>query len=647
MSRRSPARHVAARKLHAGAKLLKNGQPEDALRCYTEVLSKNPSSNVALLGFGKALLQSGDPRRALGALTKLLERDPTSLPGLVALAAAQKQLQRPEEAAASLERVLQRKPSHAEAHYRLGGVLLEQGKLVEAIDRYRNAASLEKKNAHYWYALGHAFATAGQVDDAEHAYERSLTLNGNQWHVHWARARNVPLVHRDTHDVEESARRATQGLGALAERAQSLTPASLAKLSAGILDNFHVHYLGTDPLSIQKTHGALVHRAMSAAFPQWSQKLAPRVVDGRIRVGFASSHIRNHTVLRLFERWMTDLDRDEFEVFVYQLGARVDSDTQRIQHAVEHVHYEPGNVGALASKISDDQLHALIYPEVGMDPHVLRLAALRLAPVQAMSCGHPITSGLPTMDVMLSGELVETEDAEQHYTEALVRLPNLGLALSEDPSLASDLSHADFGVDDASVVYLSGQSLFKYLPQHDDVFPRIAEQVPRAKFVFIANKSEDATTLFQTRLQTAFLARGLSADDFCIVLARQPRDRFQALMEISDIFLDTFEFGAGQTAIEAIGRSLVPITCPGTLARSRYTAAALKRIDVTDTIASSKEDYIDLCVKLGHDSDHRNQLREAITAQRSRLFHDEEAMNGFIRFLRDAAEPEPRCNPSG
>ena len=64
-----------------------------------------------------------------------------------------------------------------------------------------------------------------------------------------------------------------------------------------------------------------------------------------------------------------------------------------------------------------EQFDVLIYPEVGMDADVLRLASLRLAPLQCMAWGHPVTSGLPTIDVFLSSEAMEPEQSSDQYTE--------------------------------------------------------------------------------------------------------------------------------------------------------------------------------------------------------------------------------------
>ena len=72
-----------------------------------------------------------------------------------------------------------------------------------------------------------------------------------------------------------------------------------------------------------------------------------------------------------------------------------------------------------------DMPHILIYPEVGMGPVAAQLAAQRLAPTQCNFAGHPETSGYPTLDYFLSSELMEPPDGQEHYTERLIRLPNM------------------------------------------------------------------------------------------------------------------------------------------------------------------------------------------------------------------------------
>ncbi len=111
--------------------------------------------------------------------------------------------------------------------------------------------------------------------------------------------------------------------------------------------------------------------------------------------------------------------------------------------------------------IAADRPHVLIYPEVGMEPSVVRLAATRLAAVQCVAWGHPVTTGLPTMDYFLSSALMEPADGDHHYSETLIRLPNLSIAY-RPPELPAGrtLQRGAFGLAADDVVYICCQSLY-------------------------------------------------------------------------------------------------------------------------------------------------------------------------------------------
>ena len=57
-----------------------------------------------------------------------------------------------------------------------------------------------------------------------------------------------------------------------------------------------------------------------------------------------------------------------------------------------------------------------------MDGFTYFLAYSRLAPVQAVTHGHPCTTGIPTIDYFVSFKSYEPEENQKFYTEKLVRL---------------------------------------------------------------------------------------------------------------------------------------------------------------------------------------------------------------------------------
>ena len=89
------------------------------------------------------------------------------------------------------------------------------------------------------------------------------------------------------------------------------------------------------------------------------------------------------------------------------------------------------------------------------------------------------------MDYFLSSDLMEPPDADAFYTEKLVRLPNLSIYYEPVDTEPVAVTREELGLRQSATVFWSGQSLFKYLPQYDDVFVRIAREVGDCQFVFL------------------------------------------------------------------------------------------------------------------------------------------------------------------
>ncbi|MEB3279741.1 MAG: glycosyl transferase family 2, partial [Lyngbya sp.] len=169
------------------------------------------------------------------------------------------------------------------------------------------------------------------------------------------------------------------------------------------------------------------------------------------------------------------------------------------------------------------------------------------------------------------------------------------------------------------------QSLYKYLPQHDDVFPRIAQQLKTCKFVFIkyhGDASERVTKVFGQRLSHAFEEWGLNYQDYCIFLPRLQAGQFAATTALADVFLDSMGWSGCNSSLEAIAYNIPLVTLPGELMRSRHTLAFLKRMGIEETIAADPDDYVSIAVRLAEDVEFRQSIRQRIAENKSKLYGD-------------------------
>ena len=65
--------------------------------------------------------------------------------------------------------------------------------------------------------------------------------------------------------------------------------------------------------------------------------------------------------------------------------------------------------------------------------------------------------------------------------------------------------------------------------------------------------------------------------------------------------------------------------------RGRHTYGILKILDIEETIAVSKKQYIDIAVKLASDINFRNSVVTKIKKNKNKLFNDDKP----IKFLED------------
>ena len=219
----------------------------------------------------------------------------------------------------------------------------------------------------------------------------------------------------------------------------------------------------------------------------------------------------------------------------------------------------PLSVEQWRAAILADAPHVLIYPEIGMDGPTAQLARGAPGLVQCTSWGHPDTSGFPTLDYFFSSDLMEPAAGQDHYSETLIRLPNL----STYYELPEPLDYCFVGRTAIAPERdrVLRQLLFKYLPQHDQAFSRIAREVPDSQFVFIEFKS--LTDVFTRRLTPPSPPSACVRPTIGVVLPRLRQRQFLAAIGRCDIVVYSIGWSGCNTTLETMLHDLPIVTTPG------------------------------------------------------------------------------------
>ncbi|MEH2247731.1 O-linked N-acetylglucosamine transferase family protein [Nostoc sp.] len=244
----------------------------------------------------------------------------------------------------------------------------------------------------------------------------------------------------------------------LAETYKIAQPKDLKNAVGGIgsLQPFYLAYQGLNDRELQQTYGIMIARIMASCYPEWSQSInLPELkAHEKIRVGFVSRFFYRHSNWKIpIQGWVENLDRSEFELFGYYTEAKRDQETVKAAKIFDKFTQGPLLLKQWVEIIQQDKLHVLIFPEFGMDPMTVNLGCLRLASIQMTSWGHPDTSGLPTIDYYLSSDFMEPENAQEHYTEKLVKLPNLSIYYTPLAIQPQALNKQKIGIENDEIMF--------------------------------------------------------------------------------------------------------------------------------------------------------------------------------------------------
>lgn len=664
--------HIIDAYLHLGTLLEQKGQISEAETIYQKAIASNPSHFGSYLILGNLLLAQDRVEEAISTYQTGLTLNPDPpLPPLKRGVDMPPFLRRVRGDILHNIEIAQDIQSHPEKYYReFAERFYKQGQYEKAIAKYRQFLAVSPGDAVVYAELRDCFEKLNRTEEAINTLQAGISIHPSSANLHFylitkllyqgrtkdaiASAENasqqlpedytftlmknliVPLLYHSPEEISFYQQRFQVGLQNLIEQTSLDSPEEKTKafLGVGRFSNFYLAYQARNVVNEQRIYGQFLHQIMAANYPQSVEPLSMPPVQDKIRIGYVSNYLHSYSGTLWLTGWLRYCDRQKFEIYCYYTGNSPDPVTQQFREYSDVFHHIPGNLEKVGQQIRSDRLHILAFPELGMDPPTLRLAALRLAPIQCTAWGHPVTSGIPTIDYFISSELMEPENAQEHYSETLIRLPNIGVAYPKPKDIpAITKTRTDFDLPEDAVLYFCCQAPFKYLPQYDYIFPEIARRVPQAKFVFLRGD------LLKNRLDRAFATVGLNSEDYCLHRKIPARSDYLILNLLSDVFLDTFTWSGGNTSLEAIACNLPIVTCPGEFMRGRHADSFLKMLGVTETIAKNEADYIDIAVKLGLDPQWRRKISEKMRDRHHLLFDDQTCVKALEAFYQEIVQP--------
>jgi predicted O-linked N-acetylglucosamine transferase (SPINDLY family) len=643
-----------------GIALQAAGRLDEAVAALQRAAALRPDQPAIHVNLGNALKEQGRLDEAIDAYRRAIALKPDDAVAHSNLGVALYEARRYDEATTAYRDVLERKPGDAETHVNLGAALQAAGQIDEALAACRSAVALEGNSAVARSNLAVALRSAGRRDEAIAALEQAIALDPR-----------LPAAYSNLATVLDDAGRLDEALAALGKaialrpddadaynnlgnvlkhqgrldeaigafrRALALRP-GFAKAASNLLYTLHSHP-GYDAQAILAEHRAWAQRfAAPLASPLplgegarragegrrkgWSnasRESPPTPGEGRratsdldrpLRIGYVSPDFRAHAVGQLVWSLLTHHDRRQFEIVAYSDVRGGDALTAAIKGQTDRWRDSAGLSDAqLAEQVRADGIDILVDLALHTAGNRMLVFARKPAPVQVTMLGLPATTGLDTMDYRLTDPYLDPPgQTDADYTERSIRLPHCFWVFQPPDEVDTHPVGPLAALSNGFVTFGCLNQFAKVTGPALELWVKILQAEPRSRLVL---QSPPGSHL--DRVRELFAQGGIAGDRLAFV-ARATRREYHQRLGTLDLALDPFPYNGHTSTLDALWMGVPVVTLAGRTAVGRGGVSLLSNINLTDMIAQSYDQYVEIAITLARDLEGLARLRSGLRAR--------------------------------
>jgi protein O-GlcNAc transferase len=616
--------------------LRRGGNNSEAIECYYKALELAPGFAEAHFNLANELRMAGRLNEARYHYEEAIKNDPGHLPACYNLGNTLLDLGLFRSAQEAFKKVIGLKPDFAEAHNNIGVILKKFDQLDEAIGHYQQAINLRPGFTEAHRNLANAYEAQGKIEDARKHYLKIVESEPDNVLIRLQAESRSPVIPSGNKEIDDYRGRLLETLDKIAKTDFKIDLAKLNK--AGGQPPSMLTYQGRDDLPLKLKYAEIFKNKFPAPIqkpepvspPEFSFSAVPFPQKQRPHIGFVVTSGHEGIFSKCMKGILNNLSGEEFRLTVVCSQPAADEIIRPFINnpAVEYLKI-PNRFDQAVEVIRGAAFDILYYWEVGSDTTNYFLPYFSLAPVQCTSWGWPVTTAIPQMNYFISSEHLETPEAEQYYTEKLVRFRHLPVYFYR-PVVPQPLkTRADLALEENFNLYFCSQNLRKVHPDFDRLAGEILRRDPQGIVLFVEDKQAHITGLLKKRIQ----ASQPDVADRIRFIPVLPYEDFLSLTVNSDVILDTLYHNGATSTYDALAMGTPIVTLPWQFQIGRFTYAAYKQMGVNDCIAENEADYIAKAVKLGTNPAYRQEIKEKILANCAVLFEDKTAIEEMSAFF--------------
>jgi len=304
-------------------------------------------------------------------------------------------------------------------------------------------------------------------------------------------------------------------------------------------------------------------------------------------------------------------DRDRFELYFYSTSSVSDKWTERYRGLADHFEViaqlpEP----KAAERIAADQLDILVDLATnthGAKPGILALKPARVLITHVASAG---VVGLSTVDFKLTDAYADVPENQRFQLETLLPMEGCVYPYRHIPPAAEHPFHRDrLGIAPDTIVIGAFVNPLKLSRRCLTLWREVLDRVAGA--VLAISPLSPGLQMVYARLLSAV---GIAKDRVLVLPQGRNDAENQARYGLVDFTLDPMPYGGANGTLEALDMNVPVVTLVGRKHGERCGYSMLANLGVTQTVAESGSQYVEIAVRLATDPGFMDEVRTAIRA---------------------------------
>lgn len=610
-----------------GAALLKVGSLNDAFGHLSIAVKQQPQIALFRKNLGDCLRELGNIDAAEREYLHALEMDEGHIDTWSALSILYAQVDRLEDAKLILESGLKKHPNSSELLINLGNVCHKSKTFHEAIAIYRKVVDAGVRWPVVYNNLGLSLMEIKDFDSAAEAFISAIKED-KDYRLTYVNLASLSMKKFNTVKAIEYYKIAYQ-------------PPVLGVATPTAFSNFlfclnYSNMIGRDEILYwHKLYQNFFNLQSRCSLVFNNRKISKKA---KIRLGFVSADLCNHSVAFFFLPALKNLDTEKFDIILYNVGKSHDHVTDCFKVLA--------TIWRDVSQLSDTNLREMIVSD-GVDilfdlsghtgGNRLPVFANRSAPIQVTWIGYPNTTGLDEMDYRIVDYFTDPQDlSEQYHSEKLYRIEPCFLVY--EPPIGANL----LNVCDLPALrndYISFGSFNNFAKINEAVLEcwlNILKECNGSMLYLKSSMSGDADD-FRRRFSRLFCEYDREFERIVVLDRVDAQHEHLLLYNKIDIALDTFPYTGVTTTCEALYMGVPVVSLVGEAHGSRVAGSILSSVGMDFCLSHDVDSYVKNAVELSADHVFLAELRQSL---RSRM-EESDLLNGrkfgikFEKFMEE------------